>query len=336
VVAEQVEPLWQSVALTDPEVPNEPSTYEQHLFFASDPEWQCEAAGLGAYGSLFKDRPEHCQRKALYAAGAYLPWEGEVTNVLKISKRLQVTRLPEILFGGASGHEIMRRTLSITNKFASGGPSSVGDGGWSQTGEHEWEVTAYEPFPSDIEQSLDPKNAGEPFTGGFSKHEKKVIEKALEKAEKLTQDAGCDEALKKYGIDSLNSLVQMYRPDGTNWESEILDGRDTKVNVQVGVDRETGGPIRETTINSPLIPAFVKEDGKTYINSTFFNYSRFGDIARALVFIHEAVHAYGKKHDLDFTKAGKNQETGSQAITRILVDECYPAAKAIVPELANL
>ena len=40
-VSGQVEPLGQSVALTDPEPPNEPSTYEQHLFFASEPEWQC-------------------------------------------------------------------------------------------------------------------------------------------------------------------------------------------------------------------------------------------------------------------------------------------------------
>ena len=40
-VAEQAEPLGQSVAVTDPEAPFEPQTYEQHLFFASDPEWQC-------------------------------------------------------------------------------------------------------------------------------------------------------------------------------------------------------------------------------------------------------------------------------------------------------
>jgi len=64
-VSEQTEPLGQSVAVTDPEPPNEPQTYEQHLFFASDPEWQCEAAGLGAYGNDLMARPDHCQDRVL-------------------------------------------------------------------------------------------------------------------------------------------------------------------------------------------------------------------------------------------------------------------------------
>ena len=45
-VSGQVEPLGQSVALTDPEPPNEPSqypsSYEQYLFSARESEWQCK------------------------------------------------------------------------------------------------------------------------------------------------------------------------------------------------------------------------------------------------------------------------------------------------------
>ena len=62
-VSEQTEPLGQSVALTDPEPPNEPQTYEQHLFFASDPEWQCSVPD--AFYGGFQGRPDHCQNKVL-------------------------------------------------------------------------------------------------------------------------------------------------------------------------------------------------------------------------------------------------------------------------------
>ena len=63
-VSGQVEPLGQSVALTDPEPPNEPSTYAQHLFFASEPEWQCKVPD--AFYGGFQGRPDHCQNRLVY------------------------------------------------------------------------------------------------------------------------------------------------------------------------------------------------------------------------------------------------------------------------------
>ena len=63
-VSGQVEPLGQSVALTDPEPPNEPQTYEQHLFFASEPEWQCSVPD--AFYGGFQGRPDHCQNRLVY------------------------------------------------------------------------------------------------------------------------------------------------------------------------------------------------------------------------------------------------------------------------------
>lgn len=39
-VTEESEPLGQRIDLSDPN-PIEPESYEQHLFYASDPEWSC-------------------------------------------------------------------------------------------------------------------------------------------------------------------------------------------------------------------------------------------------------------------------------------------------------
>ncbi|MBX7061529.1 MAG: hypothetical protein K1X52_07705 [Pyrinomonadaceae bacterium] len=66
-VSGQVEPLGQSVALTDPEPPNEPSqypsSYEQYLFSARESEWECKVSDK-FYGG-FQGMPDHCQKKRL-------------------------------------------------------------------------------------------------------------------------------------------------------------------------------------------------------------------------------------------------------------------------------
>lgn len=113
-------------------------------------------------------------------AGAYLPWEGEVTTITKISKPNSPFHEARHQLGPAQ--EMMQNTLSITDKFASsGGPSSGDDGGWYQSGEHEWEVTAYDPFPSDIDQRLDPSNAGDFVSVSFdsSADARKALESVL-------------------------------------------------------------------------------------------------------------------------------------------------------------
>lgn len=156
-----------------------------------------------------------------------------MTNVLKISKKLNGIRLPEVLFGGASGHEIMRRTLSITHKFASGGPSSGGDGGWSQTGEHEWEVTAYEPFPSDIDQRLDPANGGDPNPGDNMQ----AFDEAVQAVRNILQEKGdnsCAKFFGRVGEDALNKIVAMVS------ESNFVPLSDSVTGIKMVVDPVAG------------------------------------------------------------------------------------------------
>ena len=169
----------------------------------------------------------------------------------------------------------------------------------------------------------------------FNKSQKKQIKNALDKAEKITADGSCDTALKDYGIASLNALVKQFRSSGS-WEGEILDGRDVEINIKVGTHKKTGTPKYEKSTDDSRFPAFVK-NGKTYVNSKFFDFSQFASIAQALVLIHEAVHQFGKKKDADFqSSTGSDQTVGSRNLNKILIDECYPAAGVVVKELENL
>ena len=90
-VAEQAEPLGQSVAVTDPEAPFEPQTYEQHLFFASDPEWQCNLP--------VSFQPVSCSIRAEIAS-AEVDFGGTLRGSKKKPKCKKSSLPPRLLGGG--------------------------------------------------------------------------------------------------------------------------------------------------------------------------------------------------------------------------------------------
>lgn len=169
MVAEQVEPLGQSVALTDPEPPNEPSTYEQHLFFASDPEWQCEAAGLGAYGRDLMAIPEHCQDRVL------MSFDRSLDQIYGFSS-FDTRRIETYAWGTAAvkgsyeatittEQEAMQWVLSITQKPATSGGSTGADSGYShQSGPTQWDVRVNAGYDTieGVFARLDASNPGDP------------------------------------------------------------------------------------------------------------------------------------------------------------------------------
>ena len=169
MVAEQVEPLGQSVALTDPEPPNEPSTYEQHLFFASDPEWQCEAAGLGAYGRDLMAIPEHCQDRVL------MSFDRRLDQIYGFSS-FDTRRIETYAWGTAAvkgsyeatittEQEAMQWVLSITQKPATSGGSTGADSGYShQSGPTQWDVRVNAGYDTieGVFARLDASNPGDP------------------------------------------------------------------------------------------------------------------------------------------------------------------------------
>ena len=333
-VSEQTEPLGQSVALTDPEPPNEPSTYEQHLFFASEPEWQCEAVGLGAYGSLFKDRPEHCQRKALYAAGAHLPWEGEVTSVLKISK--PTNPLHEALHQLEPAQETMQKTLSITDKFASGGPSSGGEEEWYQSGVGQWSVYVTPDFPSDVDLSLDPAFAGDEPPLSKKKAEE-MVANALPVMQTALEDRHCSEWLQSIMVqvlekingssftDAMKTNLKNYYSvdslyDKINKASKFYEPRKEKA---VAAEAQEGA--QKVTFYRGTFQFRAGSDFSVNGDSPGWRNFLVGDVA--LTLIHEAVHLWGAGFTDEaigeiLTGEKVSHDEGSAALTKAIEANC--------------
>jgi len=144
--------LGQSVALTDPEPPNEPSTYEQHLFFASDPEWQCSVPEL-FYGGL-QGMPEHCQNRVLMSFDRSLDqiFGWHPSSLKRIEK--QVDSTPGYYRSSHGNLGLAQRTmakgLTISYKFASGGSKDGNDQNCDDSGDVIRVCTSVPQLPSDL------------------------------------------------------------------------------------------------------------------------------------------------------------------------------------------
>ncbi len=166
-VSEQTEPLGQKIDVTDPEPPNEPQTYEQHLFFASDPEWQCSVPD--AFYGGFQGRPDHCQNKVL------MSFDRSLDQIYGFSS-FDTRRIETYAWGTAAvkgsyeatittEQEAMQWVLSITHKPASGGGSTGADSGYShQSGPTQWDVRVNAGYDTieGVFARLDASNPGDP------------------------------------------------------------------------------------------------------------------------------------------------------------------------------
>ena len=184
--------------------------------------------------------------------------------------------------------------------------------------------------------------------GQKSNYEESVVKSAVKEAIKLTKSESCDKALDDISdgeIPSLNALVSQYL-DANGQLTNISDGRKVSAG-NFGTD-------------NPNIPAFVQNAGNsnahTYVNSAFFNLggNKLGNAqAKAITLIHEAVHQfvkglttagtlsnkdiyYNSKYNGEKTYKNDQQIKGSQTLTGIIIDKCYPALRALVDSLKNI
>lgn len=177
------------------------------------------------------------------------------------------------------------------------------------------------------------------------KYDEKVVKKAVNTAIELTKNKNCDEALKDITdgeIPSLNALVSKY-----------LDANGNLAHISDGSTKSAG----VFGTNNSNVPAFVEDAGTpqahTYINSAFFDLggNQLGnDKAKAVALIHEAVHQFIKEKNLTLyhkdiyynenysggTYTKEEQEKGSKALTKLIVQKCYPVLKLLIDQLKNL
>ncbi|KXJ99560.1 MAG: hypothetical protein UZ17_ACD001002406 [Acidobacteria bacterium OLB17] len=164
-VSEQHEPLGQRIAVADPEAPNEPQTYAQHLFFASEPSWQCDVSA--AFYGGFQGMPEHCQSKVLMNLNLPLTeifgWYPESTMLIYS----EVHQSPDARPGQGGGHESLhfdnaiRRAALGTTRKARDKEGPTGSCTYDANGPSCKVASLPDGLPSDLEQRLDTANPGD-------------------------------------------------------------------------------------------------------------------------------------------------------------------------------
>jgi len=106
--------------LNDPADPLQPLLGEIKMGSADDPQWQC---GLGKhFWGGFQGMPFHCQMKSLLNAGNKLPWEEDVTTILKFTPftdspvNVPDGMSPTAIDKSSLAANMMKRTLTSTSK----------------------------------------------------------------------------------------------------------------------------------------------------------------------------------------------------------------------------
>jgi len=140
----------------------------------------------------------------------------------------------------------------------------------------------------------------------------KVFNKALDYAKKATCDKNCDGALQDYGIKSLAALVNQMAAN-----LNVYDGRKStypwsaKQTVSQFLAQGTAAAVAFSDLQL------------TFMGNYFWNPRSINSISqqRALVIIHESVHAIGARKDGDFG--------GSEKLSEAIAEKCFPALKAL-------
>jgi len=306
-VSEQTEPLGQSVALTDPEPPNEPSTYEQHLFFASDPEWQCSMPD--AFYGGFQGRPDHCQDRVL------MSFDWSLDQIYGFSS-FDTRRIETYAWGTAAvkgsyeatittEQEAMQWVLSITQKPASGSGSTGADSGYShQSGSMQWDVQVNAGYDT-IAGEFAYLNASNPGDRSLTNDEMQKLKDARNRAvNKIKANTNCRE--------KLTALLRTIAPlrfmnltsrNGETYSPAAGEVFDNLTNTSPLLDRYDSIPIRAsgrsgthdgtvTYMNTSFLRRFdsgLPDSADITINKEFFSLSA---DARTIHVLHEVFHQF--------------------------------------------
>jgi hypothetical protein len=132
----------------------------------------------------------------------------------------------------------------------------------------------------------------------------------------------CDEALKAYGIPSLNALINGMTPNGN-----LFDGRTSTLTGPIGKNgavQSVAAYLKENkeSVGAVVFPNSITGRGSvTFMGDYFFNPRSIEWMAqqRAIMLIHEAVHQVGGKGDAVFG--------GSKKLSEKIIEKCYPVLK---------
>ena len=153
---------------------------------------------------------------------------------------------------------------------------------------------------------------------------RKNFDQALDRAKELANKPQCDHCLASYGIPSLRALLDSYEvgvvDDGAQKVSgNAFVGQDS----QAEIDWSDGTKMVHGTIDhyfdTHSNDNAISLGGITYFGPRFFNVESKDE--RAVTLLHEATHAFAGVHDTQF---GKDQDEGSQNLTKLITDACLP------------
>jgi hypothetical protein len=178
-----------------------------------------------------------------------------------------------------------------------------------------------EPADIDCHGVFEPGSTSDPFPA-FNKKELKIVQNSIDLAADMTKKKDCDEALKDNGIPSLAALVNGLAANGN-----IFDGRTSSLTGPIADDgsKESVAEYfdeKKESVGAAVFDNSVTGRGPvTFLGDYFFNPTSTDWTAqqRAIMLIHEAVHAIGGKGDSVFG--------GSKKLSEKIINKCYPVLK---------
>ena len=144
----------------------------------------------------------------------------------------------------------------------------------------------------------------------------------------FSRSTGCDAALNDYGIPSLLEILKGVKPGENTFDGRGSTAPDSKygtVGKMFENPNNTAGAAVHMYVGYPQLNKMFL--GPAYFDPGSFGVTGFYSAAQAFIIIHESVHLIGNKYDHDFG--------GSKNLTRLLVNNCYPALRGKLGGLYN-
>lgn len=170
-----------------------------------------------------------------------------------------------------------------------------------------------------------PQNPGTNPFPTLIKDNLKTVTDAIKLAQQMTdpkKHKECDEALKAFGIPSLNALI-----NGMTANGHVFDGRTSTLTGPIGKNGAVESVAAYFKENKAAVGAAVFNNSITgrgsitFVGDYFFNPASMDWVAfqRAIIMMHESVHQVGGKGDAQF---GSSKELSEK-----IIEKCYPVLK---------